>query len=104
MLFVINTKRPFTSNPDEILHMKEMLEFSSKLKITEFVCNTNLMAETTESLMIEGIEIIKEAAARSDIAFRRYLVLNKYEESVHDGLMGLSREVMNYTLRKPWEK
>ena len=34
MYFVINTKRPFTTNVEDIVTMKTMLEYSSKLKIS----------------------------------------------------------------------
>ncbi|MFO7659461.1 MAG: hypothetical protein R6V77_00955 [Candidatus Cloacimonadaceae bacterium] len=103
MLFVVNTNRPFTSNPDEIIKMQEMLEFSSKLQITELICNTNLMEFTDESLVLEGVKIIREAAERTNLKFDKYLVLDKYQDKVSDHLEGLQREVMNYTLMKPWE-
>ena len=48
MLFVVNTYRPFTTNVDEILSMKAQMEASSRLKVTEFICNNNLMEYTTQ--------------------------------------------------------
>jgi hypothetical protein len=104
MLFVINTKRPFTSTSDEIIRMMEMLEFSSHLKISELVCNTNLMEETTEAMVTDGIKLIQEVAGLTGTSFLCYLVLNKYCDKVPEGLLGKNREVMNYTLVKPWEK
>ncbi|HOV16004.1 MAG TPA: hypothetical protein PLF50_00670 [Candidatus Cloacimonadota bacterium] len=104
MLFVINTKRPFTSTPEEIITMQEMLEFSSHLKITEYICNTNLMEETTAELVQEGINIIKEVSEQTGIPLHKYLVLDKFADKVPEGLAGLTREVMNYTLQKPWEQ
>jgi len=103
MLFVVNTNRPFTSTPDEIIKMKEMLEFSSKLLITELICNTNLMEFTDEELVRAGISIIKAAADKMNLKFEKYLVLDKYKEKVSDQIEGLVREVMTYTLMKPWE-
>ncbi|MDD2229092.1 MAG: hypothetical protein PHY48_06760 [Candidatus Cloacimonetes bacterium] len=103
MLFVVNTLRPFTASVEEILTMKEHLEFTSKLKITEFICNTNLMADTTLSLVEEGIAIIRKAAQMSDAKLITYLVLDEYKSIVPEGLNGLHREVMLYTLKKPWE-
>lgn len=103
MLFVVNTKRPFTSNAEEILLMKQMLEFTSKLQITEFLCNTNLMQFTDTAIVNEGIDIIQEAANACTIPFNTYLVLSEYETVVPCGLQNLTREVMSYTLRKPWE-
>jgi hypothetical protein len=103
MIHVINTKRPFTSTPEEIIIMKEMLEFSSKLKITEFICNTNLMDFTDENIVTQGIKIIQEAADRSNIIFNKYLILDKYKDIVPDMILGKMREIMTYTLMKPWE-
>lgn len=103
MLFVVNTRRPFTSSPEEILLMKQHLEFTSKLAITEFVCNTNLMEDTDSDIVSQGISIIAEAAKTVAIPFLTYLVISAYQQLVPDGLHGLKREVMTYTLRKPWE-
>lgn len=103
MLFVVNTLRPFTTTPEEILVMKQGLEFSSKLQITEFVCNTNLMEHTTPELVSGGIRTVDEAARAAGITFYTYLVLSEYADLIPDGLEGKIREVMAYTLKKPWE-
>ncbi len=103
MLLVINTKRPFTSTADEIVLMHEMLEFASKLSITEYVCNTNLMEYTDENIVKTGIEIISEAAKRKDVEFKTYLVLDKYNSHIPDAIYGKVKETMIYTLSKPWE-
>ncbi len=103
MIHVVNTNRPFTSTPEEIILMKEMLEFSSKLKIGELVCNTNLMEFTTAEVVTTGIRIIQEAADKLGIAFHKYLVLDKYKDLVPDNILGKTREIMTYTLIKPWE-
>jgi hypothetical protein len=103
MLFVVNTRRPFTSTPDEIIKMKEMLEFSSKLKITELISNTNLMEYTDESIISEGIDIISQAAERLNLPFNKYLVLDKYSAPIPAIINGKTSETMIYTLMKPWE-
>ncbi|MBT5420354.1 MAG: hypothetical protein HOK80_05640, partial [Candidatus Cloacimonetes bacterium] len=64
MHLVINTKRPFTSDAEGIIEMLEMLQFASKLKVSEFVCNTNLMEYTTADIIEEGIAIIEEIAKK----------------------------------------
>jgi len=103
MLYIVNTTRPFTSTPEEIISMKEALEATSRLKITEIVCNTNLMEETTAEIVLTGIKIVDKAAELSGLPFKNYLVLNKYEKIVPDNLGGKKREVMAYNLKKPWE-
>ena len=103
MLYIVNTMRPFTSTPEEIISMKEALETTSRLKITEIVCNTNLMEETTAEIVLTGIKIVDKAAKLSGLPFETYLVLSKYEKIVPDNLGGKKREVMAYNLKKPWE-
>ena len=104
MRLVVNTSRPFTTNPEEIITMIEMLEFSSKLEVSELICNTNLMEHTDQALVEAGIAIVQEAAELRGLAFREYLVLDLYQDLVPDGLCGKKRRVMSYTLQKPWEK
>jgi len=104
MHFVVNTRRPFTSNVEEVLTMLTMLEFSSKLKITHLICNSNLMQFTDTAVVEEGIAILKEIASQSDLIFEIYLALQEYADRVPDGLSGLKRVLMEYTLQKPWER
>lgn len=104
MLLVVNTMRPFTSNVPEILTMLRNLEYTSKLQVTDIVCNTNLMEFTSLEIVEAGIGIVKEAAEAASLHFDRYLVLDEYKNIVPDGLHNLKRVVMTYTLKKPWEK
>ncbi|MDZ4183315.1 MAG: hypothetical protein U1B83_10620, partial [Candidatus Cloacimonadaceae bacterium] len=91
MLFVVNTMRPFTSNAREIISMKEGLEFSSKLSVTELICNTNLMQHTDAALVEQGIRIVQEAAELCSLPLERYLVLDEYADIVPDGILGKQR-------------
>lgn len=100
---VVNTSRPFTSNPSEISAMITMLEAASKLKVSELICNTNLMELTTRELVEDGIRMVDEAANDHGLVCETYLVLDQYAHSVPDGLMGKKRVILNYTLKKPWE-
>lgn len=103
MIFIVNTLRPFTATPEEIITMKEALEATSRLQITEIVCNTNLMEETTTDIVLSGIKTVDKAAKAVGLPFHTYLVLNEYESIVPDHLHGKKREVMKYNLQKPWE-
>ena len=103
MQLVINTKRPFTSNKKEILEMIQMLEDASKLKVTEIICNTNLMEFTTQEIVVNGIQTIDETAKVRNIKFEKYLVLDKYANKISDNIFGKKKIVLNYFLNKPWE-
>ena len=104
MQLVVNTSRPFTSTPNEISAMINMLEAASKLKVQELVCNTNLMEYTDQELVEKGLGMVEEAADMHQLKLNTYLVLDAYADKVPDKLRGKKRLVMSYTLRKPWEK
>jgi hypothetical protein len=101
---VINTKRPFTSDHDGIIKMLEGLEFSSRLKVTELVCNTNLMEFTDQEIVTQGIEIIAQVAKELNLKFSEYLVMEKYSDRIPENLLGKKRVLLRYYLNKPWEK
>ncbi len=103
MHYVINTKRPATQDENGIMEMYEMLQNTSKLKITEFVCNTNLMEYTTKETVETGIKIIDGVANKLNIKFEKYLVLENYQDKVPDNILGKKRIVLSYFLNKPWE-
>ena len=52
----------------------------------------------------EGIQIIKEVAAQTGLSLDNYLVLSEYAQRIPDGLGGLKRILLQYTLQKPWER
>jgi tRNA uridine 5-carbamoylmethylation protein Kti12 len=103
MHLVINTRRPFTSDTAGITEMLQMLKSASKLEITEFICNTNLMELTSEEIIKEGIKIIDEVAKRENIIFNTFTVLDKYIDNIPVNIEGKTRITLNYFLSKPWE-
>lgn len=104
MHFVVNTNRPFTSNIKEIKLMLEMIESLSTLKVTEIICNTNLMQHTDKEVVEKGVELLTDVAQELKLKFDIYLVLDKFEDIVPDKLGGKKRVVLNYFLNKPWEQ
>lgn len=103
MHLVVNTKRPFTSNEEEIIKMLNMLESASKLKITHLICNTNLMEETTKDIVEIGVKIINNVAKKKDLIFENYLTLENYDKIIPDKILGKKKKVLKYYLSKPWE-
>jgi ribonuclease HI len=104
MHLVINTNRPFTSNEAEIKAMLIMLEATANLEVTDLICNTNLMEFTDEKVVEKGIRIINNFAAKEELKFENYLVLDKFQDLIPDNIAGKTRIVMEYFLSKPWEK
>lgn len=103
MEMVINTKRPFTGKPEGIESMVNELETASKLKIDEFVCNTNLLRKTTPETVKNGIGIIQEAADNLNKKFEKFLVIDEIEDKFPDIIDGKRKVILEYFLKKPWE-
>ncbi len=102
--FVVNTNRPFTSNPAEIKQMMEMIESLSTLKVTELICNANLMEFTDSQVVKSGIDTIQLVADELKLPFNKYLVLEKFQDSIPDNLNDKNRIILKYFLNKPWEQ
>lgn len=67
MYLVVNTRRPLTKTPKEILDIKTAIELSSRLHISKLISDTNLADETTVDTVLEGYKIVKEVSAESGI-------------------------------------
>jgi hypothetical protein len=104
MHYVVNTMRPFTTNVKDIETMIQQLETASGLKITEIVANPNLLSETNETIVKEGLEIIEEVAEDKGLVFNTYLVIDYLEKVISGDLLGKKKVILEYYLKKPWEK
>ena len=58
LLQVINPFRPFTENVESCIKIKEEIESSSKMKITGFVSNANLIDETKPEHIYKGYDLL----------------------------------------------
>ena len=67
MLQVVNPYRPFTETVEGCLKIKEEIEISSKLKITGWVSNANLIDHTTPHDIYKGYDLVQELSHRTDI-------------------------------------
>ncbi|MCD4829042.1 MAG: hypothetical protein K8R90_06390 [Candidatus Cloacimonetes bacterium] len=103
MTLVVNTRRPFTADAGGIGEMLHMLQKVSGLKVSELVCNTNLMEHTDAAVVEEGVRIVRQAADEHNLPFSQFLVLDAYADKVPDEIGGVKKMVLSYFLRKPWE-
>lgn len=67
MLFVVNTRRPYTETKEQILKEIETIQNASKLKVTHLVLNTNLRWETTGEIIKEGFSILSAVSKELSI-------------------------------------
>ncbi len=63
MLLVINRFRPLTRTPEEVLEVKNEIEFACRLPFTGIVNNSNLGAETTAEDVLDGMEFANASSA-----------------------------------------
>ncbi len=67
MLQVVNPHRPFTETIEGCMKIKEEIEFSSKLKVTGWVSNANLIDDTTPHDIYKGHDLVQALARQSGI-------------------------------------
>ncbi|MCX8131775.1 MAG: hypothetical protein N3I35_16980 [Clostridia bacterium] len=102
MFFVINVKRPMTDTPDRIEEMIDSIEYSSKLKVTKLVNNTNLLQYTREKDILEGMELIREVSAKLKIpiGFSSFITdkPEKLEKEIGTEVLGMDK-----LIKLPWD-
>lgn len=67
MSLVVNTRRPLSGTVEEIIEMKQNIEYASRLSVTNLIADTNLASETTKEIIEEGFKITKEAAEKLNL-------------------------------------
>jgi len=67
--FVVNVLRPETDSVEKIIEMIEAVEYTSRLKVTRLINNSNLMEETTYSHVEKGEEIVRKVSEIRNIPF-----------------------------------
>ncbi|MTI79390.1 MAG: hypothetical protein FH758_00700 [Firmicutes bacterium] len=65
--FVVNACRPLTGTVEGIEKMFRSVEDTSRLQASALVNNTNLGAETDADVVIEGLEVVKQAAEKLNL-------------------------------------
>ena len=109
MLYVINTKRPFTTNLDQIMYMIESVKQACRLEITSLVANTNLGAESSLQIAQEGLSLVKEVSKLTNIPIR-FIALHRELLKDEDDIKELSKLeklpvfMMDRFMLPPWEK
>lgn len=102
MFFVVNTKRPMTDTPEKIEEMVRSIQESSRLKITRFINNTNLLNNTSSDDIIAGHELISRVAEKFGVPVA---FVSGFPEAVNEAgnKLGIDVLVMNKLIRLPWD-
>jgi len=81
LFMVVNTRRPFTSDAPSIAQMTYELEEASRLKVTGYINNTNLLEMTSMDDIIEGESIINEATKITNIPLVATTIMENLADS-----------------------
>lgn len=103
LYMVINTLRPMTETTDKILIMLNDIQNTSKLKVTGFVNNTNLLMDTEVSQILEGQKIIEEASRLSNIPIAFISCLDVLAEDVKKNV-DINVFPLNKKILLPWQQ
>ena len=102
-MFVINIRRPFSQTADELIEMKERIEWRSRIQITGLVANTNLGAETTLETILDGYKVAQEVSQRTGLPIGFVSVDRRlYEQAaplISEPLFLVDRQML-----PPWER
>lgn len=67
LYYVVNTRRPLQTTPEDILTMLRQIEGRCSMKVTGLVNNTNLSFNTTADVVLEGQAILKRVSELTGI-------------------------------------
>lgn len=80
--FVVNTKRPFMQEKENIIRNLRLIEQSSRCKVDYLVANTNLQDETTQEIINHGEDLLEEVSAETNIPIVFTAVSEKFDNHV----------------------
>lgn len=102
MYFVVNLKRPMTSNYEELCVVYDAIESASRLKFTGIVNNTNLAEQTTIDTLIEDYEDILKLSDSKGVPIVMQCAKADIIKQLPNKYTG-ERFAIDTYLRKPWE-
>ncbi len=99
---VVNAYRPDTSTPEGVIEQMEKLEYSSGLKVTGFINNTNLIRETNAQCLLNGDALLREVTKQTGVPVRYVSYVEELmTEEVPHGLAGELFPMKLY-MRQTW--
>jgi len=110
MLYVVNTLRPFSSEPEEIITMLRAVESASRLSCTALVSNTNLGAASTTEEARTGLDTVRHVSGKVGIPVRFFAVSRGAAQSFPESVRRISLDsgipefVIDRLVLPPWER
>lgn len=101
MYFVVNNNRPQTSNSEETEEYIKNIEYSSRLKVTHLISNTNLSCETTIEDILKGDREVSRLSERLGIPYK-YTVCRRDLEKIAKGKVKGEVFPIDIYMKPPW--
>lgn len=101
MYFVVNNNRPQTSSNIEIEEYIRNIQYTSRLKITHLISNTNLSYETTEEDIIKGDREVEELSKQLEIPYKYTVCRRDFAEKIQGKVHGEILPIDIY-MKPPW--
>ncbi len=101
MYFVVNNNRPMTSNLVDTEEYIRNIQYSSRLKVTHLISNTNLSYETTIEDILKGDKEVAELSEKVGIPYK-YTVCR--EDLYSDVIGKVQGEILpiDIYMKPPW--
>lgn len=103
MLFVVNQRRPFTSDVEGSIKVMKEIESASRLRFTGLIANTHLMTETTSDVVETGLTMARQLSAKTRLPISFASVEKSVLAQMDTDKFDLPLLELDRALVKPWE-
>jgi MinD-like ATPase involved in chromosome partitioning or flagellar assembly len=101
LYFVINNNRPQTSNVEGTEEYIRNIEYTSRLKVTHLISNTNLSYETTSEDILKGDKEVKELSEKTKLPYKYTTCRRDLTEDIKGKVQGEILPIDIY-MKPPW--
>lgn len=101
MYFVINNNRPQTSNLKDTEEYIRNIEYTSRLKVTHLISNTNMSYETTTEDVLRGDKEVRELSEKIGIPYEYTVIRRDLAEDIKGKVQGELLPIDIY-MKPPW--
>ena len=101
MYFVVNNNRPLTFDSENAKEYMKTIEWTSRLKVTHLVSNTNMCYETTVDDILRGDKEVVKLAEETNLPYAYTVCRRDLVEDVEGKVQGKLLPIDIY-MNPPW--
>lgn len=102
LLLVVNTKRPFFDTVEGCMRVSAEISRSSGLQTGGLIANTHLIDETTDEIILEGLDVAKKAGDRMGIPVVFVSILAEHADNIRGRTGNIPILEMERIMLPPW--